>query len=99
MDRKLVGWLLYLSSVFTHLPVGNAVVDILYGTVNPSGRLPYSQLIRTSTREEKLRHILAIAKQVTDYGASIGSGTINYSEGLNVDYRYATHFCAPNVFS
>lgn len=50
---------------------GNACVDILYGTVNPSGRLPYT-----------------IAKQTTDYGATIGSGTINYSEGLNVDYRW-----------
>lgn len=48
------------------------MVDILWGAVNPSGRLPYT-----------------IAKQASDYGSDIGSGsTVTYSEGLNIDYRW-----------
>lgn len=52
---------------------GNSLVDILWGAVNPSGRLPYT-----------------IAKAQSDYGANVatGGGTINYSEGLFIDYRY-----------
>ncbi|KAG8916060.1 hypothetical protein FRC00_000633, partial [Tulasnella sp. 408] len=52
---------------------GNAIVDILFGDVNPSGRLPYT-----------------IAKQASDYGAAVqtGGGTVNYSEGVFIDYRW-----------
>lgn len=52
---------------------GNAITDILFGDVNPSGRLPYT-----------------IAKSPSDYGAAVqtGGGTINYSEGLYIDYRW-----------
>jgi beta-glucosidase len=52
---------------------GNAIVDVLYGTVNPSGRLPYT-----------------IAKSVNDYPAKIQTtdGSLPYSEGLLVDYRW-----------
>ncbi|KAH7904316.1 glycoside hydrolase family 3 protein [Hygrophoropsis aurantiaca] len=63
---------------------GNAIADILYGDYNPSGRLPYT-----------------IAKQPSDYGAQLvtgGSGneilSIDYSEGLMIDYR---HFDAANI--
>ncbi|KAF8308382.1 beta-glucosidase [Clavulina sp. PMI_390] len=51
---------------------GNSLVDILWGAVNPSGRLPFT-----------------IGKQLSDYGADIGTGsTVTYSEGLNIDYRW-----------
>ncbi|KAG9018156.1 hypothetical protein FRB90_012064 [Tulasnella sp. 427] len=52
---------------------GNAITDILFGDVNPSGRLPYT-----------------IAKQASDYGAAVqtAGGTINYSEGVYIDYRW-----------
>ncbi|KAG1762841.1 glycoside hydrolase family 3 protein [Suillus occidentalis] len=57
---------------------GNAIADVLYGAYNPSGRLPYT-----------------IAKDVADYPAQLvthGSGskivTINYTEGLFIDYRH-----------
>lgn len=52
---------------------GNAIVDVLFGDVNPSGRLPYT-----------------IAKAASDYGAAVqtSGGTINYSEGVFIDYRW-----------
>ncbi|KDQ19728.1 glycoside hydrolase family 3 protein [Botryobasidium botryosum FD-172 SS1] len=52
---------------------GNSLVDVLYGAVNPSAKLPYT-----------------IAKQANDYPAAIQlqDGTINYTEGLNIDYRW-----------
>ncbi|KAF2205249.1 hypothetical protein GQ43DRAFT_446133 [Delitschia confertaspora ATCC 74209] len=49
---------------------GNGLVDILYGSTSPSGKLPYT-----------------IAKQASDYGASVVSGDDNFSEGLYIDYR------------
>ncbi|KAH8995015.1 glycoside hydrolase family 3 protein [Lactarius akahatsu] len=56
---------------------GNGLVDVLYGAVNPSGRLPYT-----------------IAKSLSDYPATVETDTINYSEGLFIDYR---HFDAANI--
>ncbi|KAM5539627.1 hypothetical protein V8D89_006736 [Ganoderma adspersum] len=63
---------------------GNALVDVLYGEVNPSGRLPYT-----------------IAKDLADYPAQLTTGgnedetiLIEYTEGLNVDYR---HFDAQHI--
>ncbi|EIW56948.1 beta-glucosidase [Trametes versicolor FP-101664 SS1] len=63
---------------------GNSITDVLYGDVNPSGRLPYT-----------------IAKSPADYSAQLitgGSGDeilrIDYTEGLNIDYR---HFDANNI--
>ncbi|KIK40683.1 glycoside hydrolase family 3 protein [Suillus luteus UH-Slu-Lm8-n1] len=63
---------------------GNAIADVLYGAYNPSGRLPYT-----------------IAKDVADYPAQLvthGSGsktvTIDYTEGLFIDYR---HFDQANI--
>ncbi|KAH7924412.1 glycoside hydrolase family 3 protein [Leucogyrophana mollusca] len=57
---------------------GNAVMDILYGNWNPSGRLPYT-----------------IAKSPMDYPAQLVLGgtaadilSINYTEGLYIDYRW-----------
>ena len=50
---------------------GNALVEVLWGDVSPSGKLPYT-----------------IAKQQSDYGTTIQSGTDSFSEGLYIDYRY-----------
>ncbi|KAI0669069.1 glycoside hydrolase superfamily [Trametes maxima] len=57
---------------------GNAIVDVLYGDVNPSGRLPYT-----------------IARRPEDYGTHLVTGgtgdeilRIDYTEGLNIDYRH-----------
>ncbi|KAI0778053.1 beta-glucosidase [Trametes elegans] len=61
---------------------GNALVDILYGDVNPSGRLPFT--IAKAEPDYSARVIYQ------------GSGTVQipYSEGLLVDYR---HFDANNI--
>ncbi|KAF9239474.1 glycoside hydrolase superfamily [Melanogaster broomeanus] len=63
---------------------GNGIMDVLYGNWNPSGRLPYT-----------------IAKNATDYPAQLVLGgtaddilSINYTEGLLIDYRW---FDAQNI--
>ncbi|EJD55142.1 hypothetical protein AURDEDRAFT_140808 [Auricularia subglabra TFB-10046 SS5] len=61
---------------------GNALVDVLYGAVNPSGRLPYT-IAKTPADYP--------AQLIT---AGSGNVAITYSEGLNVDYR---HFDAKNI--
>ncbi|KIJ27657.1 hypothetical protein M422DRAFT_190727, partial [Sphaerobolus stellatus SS14] len=63
---------------------GNALVDILFGAVNPSGRLPYTI---AKQRSDYPADIL--------YESNEGDfPQITYSEGLNVDYR---HFDANNI--
>ena len=72
---------------------GNSLVDVLYGDVSPSGRLPYT-----------------IAKDPADYPAQLVTADpnttgqtgwlpipvfiIEYTEGLNIDYR---HFDAKGI--
>ncbi|KAG9103307.1 hypothetical protein FRC06_011443 [Ceratobasidium sp. 370] len=54
---------------------GNAVVDVLWGAVNPSGRLPYT--IAKSASDYS-------ASVITNGGGTV---QIPYAEGLKVDYR------------
>ncbi|KAG8908821.1 hypothetical protein FRB99_003059 [Tulasnella sp. 403] len=64
---------------------GNSLTDILYGDVNPSGRLPYT-----------------IGKKASDYAATVvttggpnpNDVQIDYTEGLQIDYRW---FDAKNI--
>lgn len=63
---------------------GNAIANILYGAWNPSGKLPYT-----------------IAKSPADYPAQLVTGgtaadilSIDYTEGLFIDYRW---FDAQNI--
>ena len=54
---------------------GNAVADILFGDVNPSGKLPDTLAVR---RED-----------YSDWGNYPGNGTVvNYAEGIYVGYRH-----------
>jgi len=62
---------------------GNALTDVLYGKVNPSGRLPY-------TVAGKLSDYPALAVD----GAHNDKIPINYSEQLLVHYR---HFDVKNI--
>ncbi|KAG8743934.1 hypothetical protein FRC10_011120 [Ceratobasidium sp. 414] len=63
---------------------GNAVVDVLWGAVNPSGRLPYT--IAKSASDYS-------ASVITSGGGTV---QIPYAEGLKVDYRaFDTNSIAP----
>ncbi|KAI0820480.1 glycoside hydrolase superfamily [Trametes gibbosa] len=63
---------------------GNALADVLYGDVNPSGRLPYTIARRPSD----------YGAQLVTGGAGSEILRIPYTEGLNIDYR---HFDANNI--
>ncbi len=59
---------------------GNALANVLFGRVNPSGKLPF-------TFAEKLEDYPAHATGDKSLYPGVG-GIVNYSEGLNVGYRY-----------
>ncbi|KAJ6537760.1 glycoside hydrolase superfamily [Mycena capillaripes] len=66
---------------------GPGLVDVLFGAVNPSGRLPFS------IADVETSYGTTI---VTDPGFPIGFPVINYTERLLLDYRYMdTHAIAP----
>lgn len=68
--------------LFAHLPgqeSGNALVDVLFGDVNPSGRLPYT----VAKKEEDYGPSAKILKWA--------NGLVpqqNFTEGLYIDYRH-----------
>ncbi|KDR74106.1 hypothetical protein GALMADRAFT_227804 [Galerina marginata CBS 339.88] len=66
----------------TSIIEGNALVDILYGAYNPSGRLPYT--------------IAKAAADYSAQVITSGSGIVQipYNEGLFIDYR---HFDQANI--
>lgn len=63
---------------------GNSLVDILYGDINPSGRLPFT----IAQKEEDYGHLLN-ATVTFDYFPED-----NFTEGVYIDYRY---FDAKNI--
>lgn len=68
--------------LWAHLPgqeSGNALVDVLYGDVNPSGKLPY-------TIGKTLADYGPTA--VVMYTANANPPQQDFSEGLYIDYRY-----------
>lgn len=54
---------------------GNALVDVLYGAVNPSARLPYTMAKSPSDYPATI---------VTGTGTQPGATVINYSEGYAI---------------
>jgi beta-glucosidase len=67
--------------IFANLPgqeSGNALADILWGDVNPSGRLPYTVA----------KSINDYAAKVDYTSFSLTPIQISYSEGLFIDYRH-----------
>ncbi|KAJ7591633.1 glycoside hydrolase superfamily [Mycena floridula] len=62
---------------------GNAIVDVLFGAVNPSAKLPYTM---AKAREDYPGDVV--------YTSSMSTPQITYSEGLEIDYR---HFDAKNI--
>ena len=68
-----------------HLPgqeTGNSIVDVLYGDVNPSGRLPYT--IAYSGLDYNTKIVNMTITNSTDPNAFQD----NFTEGLLTDYRY-----------
>jgi beta-glucosidase len=65
-----------LSAGIPGQETGNAIVDVLFGAVNPSGRLPYTM---AKAREDYPADVL--------YESSAQTPQITYSEGLDIDYR------------
>lgn len=63
---------------------GNSLVDVVYGDVNPSGRLPYT--IAKNASDYPAQLVLG--------GGGDTILQINYTEGLFIDYR---HFDANNI--
>ncbi|MBD5242796.1 MAG: glycosyl hydrolase [Barnesiella sp.] len=67
------GW--YIGS-----EAGNAIADVLFGDVNPSGKLPM-------TFAKELKDYAAHAEADSTMYPGVG-GDVIYKEGLNVGYRY-----------
>ncbi|KAF5329361.1 hypothetical protein D9619_009183 [Psilocybe cf. subviscida] len=66
---------------------GNSLVDILYGDVNPSGRLPY-------TIARNASDYIPVTMSPGQNPSGTNPVHIPYTEGLNIDYR---HFDAANI--
>ncbi|WWC86304.1 uncharacterized protein L201_001177 [Kwoniella dendrophila CBS 6074] len=64
---------------------GNSLVDVLYGSYNPSGRLPYTIAKKQSDYPANIDYVN------TDV---IPHPPVEYKEDLNIDYR---HFLSKNI--
>ncbi|KAE8422625.1 beta-glucosidase [Aspergillus pseudocaelatus] len=67
---------------------GNSIVDVLFGDVNPSGRLPYTIPVHESDYDFPIVNITGPAAYDTAAWQS------DFTEGLMIDYR---HFDAMNI--
>ncbi|KAK0642537.1 putative beta-glucosidase G [Lasiodiplodia hormozganensis] len=67
---------------------GNSIVDVLFGDINPSGRLPY-----TIPRREA-DYALPITNMTGDQSRNASAWQSDFTEGLYIDYR---HFDAMNI--
>ncbi|KAH0847529.1 hypothetical protein AYO21_01437 [Fonsecaea monophora] len=74
-----------------HLPgqeSGNSIVDILYGTVNPSGRLPYTIALNES--DYRFGEITNSTKLLQTEDPNAWQS--NFTEGLLIDYRHFDYY-------
>jgi beta-glucosidase len=72
--------------VAAHFPgqeLGNSIVDVLYGAVNPSGHLPYTIAYNASDYNTAVANFSG-TKDPNGWQS-------NYNEGLLIDYRYFDH--------
>ncbi|KIW87831.1 uncharacterized protein Z519_11415 [Cladophialophora bantiana CBS 173.52] len=77
--------------IAAHLPgqeSGNAIVDILYGTVNPSGKLPYT--IALSESDYRFSDITNSTKLLETEDPNAWQS--NFTEGLLIDYRHFDYY-------
>lgn len=74
-----------------HLPgqeSGNSIVDVLYGTVNPSGKLPYTIALNASDY-----NFAPITNSTTLVETEDpNSWQSNFTEGLLIDYRHFDYY-------
>ncbi|ROT41385.1 beta-glucosidase [Sodiomyces alkalinus F11] len=73
--------------LFAHLPgqdSGNALVSILYGGANPSGKLPYT----VARNESDYAHLAGPDVLLPDDRVHANFPQSNFSEGVYVDYRH-----------
>ena len=72
-----------ISAHFPGQEIGNSIVDVLYGAVNPSGHLPYTIAYNASDYNTAIANFT---------GTNDTNGwQSNFTEGLLVDYRYFDH--------
>lgn len=72
--------------VAAHFPgqeIGNSIVDVLYGAVNPSGHLPYTIAYNASDYNTAVANFTG-TKDTNGWQS-------NFTEGLLIDYRYFDH--------
>lgn len=77
--------------IAAHLPgqeIGNSIVDVLYGAVNPSGHLPYTIAYNGSDYNAPITNVT-----ITD-STSPNAFQSDFTEGLLIDYR---HFDTANI--
>lgn len=77
--------------IFAHLPgqdSGKALVNLLYGDENPSGRLPYTVAQNESDYDNLLEPDLTLTGMFQHFPQS------NFTEGVYIDYR---HFDLKNI--
>lgn len=75
-----------------HLPgqeSGNSIMDVLFGDVNPSGKLPYTIARNSSDYNAPILNLTGTSQE---YDADAWQS--DFSEGLLIDYR---HFDAKNI--
>lgn len=74
-----------------HLPgeqSGNSIVDVLYGDINPSGKLPYTIALDASDYDFAPITNSTSLQNTEDPNA----WQSNFSEGLLIDYRHFDHY-------
>ncbi|KAH9229183.1 glycoside hydrolase family 3 protein [Colletotrichum gloeosporioides 23] len=77
--------------IAAHLPgeqTGNSLADILWGDVNPSGRLPYTVPVTEADYD------IPVTNLTSDEVTSPTAWQSNFTEGLMIDYR---HFDAMEI--
>ncbi|KAK4099436.1 glycoside hydrolase family 3 protein [Parathielavia hyrcaniae] len=97
--RLVDGWITHpnvTATLFAGLPgqeSGHALTSVLYGEVNPTGRLPYT----VAKSESDYGHLLSpSASSTSSSSSSLDSNDdifpeTNFTEGLLLDYRYFDH--------
>ena len=77
-----------LAAHYPGQETGNSIVDVLWGDVNPSGKLPY-----TVARDES-DYNAPILNLTGQTAANSNAWQLNFTEGLMIDYR---HFDTENI--